>query len=83
MRRRGLSRFDVHIVERDGQLWNDAIFFRDFMRRHPADAHRWGITKREAARRGGSSYMRYAEVRREAISDLTLRARAALAGGNS
>ena len=76
MRRRGVSRYDVHIVHRDGVLWRDVIAVRDFLRRHPAEAHRWAAVKREAARGAATSAARYFERRREAMAELTVRARA-------
>ena len=78
LRRRGLSRFDVHVVERDSPLFSEPLVVREFLRRHPSEAHRWGQAKREAARGGSYSSLRYFELRREALADLAEKARVAI-----
>ena len=73
-RRRGVLNYDLHVVEHDGQLWRDAIGVREFLRRSPAEAARWASVKRNAAKRGGHSLLAYADLRRDAMREITSRA---------
>jgi GrpB-like predicted nucleotidyltransferase (UPF0157 family) len=73
-RKRGVMQFDLHVVKYDGPLWRDAIAMREFLRRSPNEAAKWAAAKREAARAGGHSLLRYAEVRAPVMRDLQARA---------
>jgi GrpB-like predicted nucleotidyltransferase (UPF0157 family) len=73
-RKRGVLEYDVHVVKYDGPLWRDAIALREFLRRSPAEAARWAAVKREAARAGGHSSLRYAELRAQALREMQARA---------
>jgi GrpB-like predicted nucleotidyltransferase (UPF0157 family) len=73
-RKRGVLEYDLHVVAYDGPLWRDAIAFREFLRRSPTEAARWAAAKREAARAGGHSLLRYAELRSTAMRDISSRA---------
>ena len=73
-RQRGVLEHDVHVVAYDGPLWRDAIAVRELLRRSPTEAALWAATKREAARAGGHSSLRYAELRSAAMRDLSARA---------
>jgi GrpB-like predicted nucleotidyltransferase (UPF0157 family) len=73
-RKRGVLEFDVHVVKYDGPLWRDTIALREFLRRSTSEAARWAATKREAARAGGSSLIRYGELRAPTMRDLQARA---------
>lgn len=73
-RRRGVLDYDLHVVEYDGPLWRDAVAVREFLRRNPTEAVRWAAAKREAARAGGHSLLRYVELREPAMRDVTARA---------
>ena len=74
LRRRGRTRVDLHIVEYAGGLWVDALTLRDFLRRHPGEAQRWGSVKKDAARRSPTSAHRYADLRRLVLEELIERA---------
>ena len=74
LRRRGRARIDLHVVEYGGGLWLDALTLRDYLRRHPGEALRWGTLKREAARTAPTSAHRYADLRRLALEDMIERA---------
>lgn len=73
-RRRGVLDYDLHVVAYDGPLWRDAIALRELLRRNPADAARWAAAKREAARAGGHSLLRYAELRAATLREISARA---------
>jgi GrpB-like predicted nucleotidyltransferase (UPF0157 family) len=79
LRRRGRTRVDLHLVAYDGALWRNAVAFRDHLRRHPADAERWAMVKREAARTAPTSALRYADLRRLALEELLRRVRSSRA----
>ena len=77
-RRRGPQRdVDVHVVEHGGRLWRDAIAFREFLRRNPGEARRWGNVKKEAARGGTVPFDLYCEARRQGLAELLERLEAA------
>jgi GrpB-like predicted nucleotidyltransferase (UPF0157 family) len=74
-RKRGVLEFDVHVVKFEGELWNDAISLRDFLRRNPGEAANWAGMKRRAARApGGDMLLKYAEHRAPALRELMERA---------
>jgi GrpB-like predicted nucleotidyltransferase (UPF0157 family) len=73
-RKRGVLECDVHVVKFEGELWNDAIALRDFLRRSPAEAANWAGAKRRAAREGGDSLLKYAELRAPFLRELMERA---------
>jgi GrpB-like predicted nucleotidyltransferase (UPF0157 family) len=73
-RRRGVLEYDLHVVKYDGPLWRDAIGFREHLRRSPAEAARWAAAKREAARAGGHSLLRYSELRASTMREIAARA---------
>ena len=72
-RKRGVLEFDVHVVKFEGELWNDAIAFRDFLRRNPGEAAQWASAKRRAARTD-DSLLKYSELRAPALRELMERA---------
>lgn len=72
-RRRGLARFDVHVVEHGSALWHEPIRLREYLRFHNPDAHRWAHARREAARRAAYSLLAYAEARADALAALRVR----------
>jgi GrpB-like predicted nucleotidyltransferase (UPF0157 family) len=74
MRRRGLMRVDVHLIDHDSRLWKEAVALREFLRRNPIEAHRWPTAKREAARLSSHSYLQYIELRSKALTELCERA---------
>jgi GrpB-like predicted nucleotidyltransferase (UPF0157 family) len=39
----------LHVVEVDTEWWRDTLMFRDWLRAHPADAHRYAKLKRRLA----------------------------------
>jgi len=80
LRRRVGGRFDVHVVEHAGELWTASIAFCDYLRRHPAEAHRWATARREAARRAPLSFAEYSRLRAPALTELLARARSAEQG---
>ena len=73
-RRRGVLAYDLHVVKYDGDLWRETIALREHLRLHPTEAARWAAAKREAARQGGHSLLRYAELRAPALGEILARA---------
>lgn len=69
-RRRGLARFDVHVVQHGSDLWYEPIRLREHLRRNAEDAYAWGVARREAALEAGHSLLRYAERREAALGAL-------------
>lgn len=73
-RRRGVLEYDLHVVKYDGPLWRDAIDLREHLRRSPTDAARWAAVKREAARAGGASLIKYGRLRSPGLKEILARA---------
>lgn len=69
-RRRGAAHFDVHVVEHGSDLWTQTIAFCEHLRENRAHAHRWAAARRQAAREGGWSLLRYAELRSPALGEI-------------
>jgi GrpB-like predicted nucleotidyltransferase (UPF0157 family) len=72
---------DLHLVEYGGALWNDALTLRDFLRRHGAEAQRWGEVKQRAAAIAPANTLRYYDLRRLALDELLEGARRRSARG--
>ena len=78
-RRRGpLQDVDLHVVEHGGRLWQDALSFREYLRRHPAEARRWSNAKKDAARGGAVPYALYTEARAAVLAEILERHAASL-----
>jgi len=73
-RQRGVLKSDLHVVHYGSDLWRDAVGLRDYLRQNPNEAQRWAAVRREAARAGGHSLMRYASLRAAALEGLAARA---------
>jgi GrpB-like predicted nucleotidyltransferase (UPF0157 family) len=65
---------EVRVVEAGGELWLEAVAFRDYLRAHPDEASAYARVKRRAAE-GGSSPDVYAERKRAIFETLMQRAR--------
>jgi GrpB-like predicted nucleotidyltransferase (UPF0157 family) len=75
LRRRGRTKVDLHVVEYGGALWHDTLMLREYLRRHPGEAARWGQVKGDAARTSPTSAIRYYDMRRLVLEELLDRAR--------
>jgi GrpB-like predicted nucleotidyltransferase (UPF0157 family) len=67
-RKRSGARFDVHIVEHAGPLWEQPIALREHLADNPAEAARLAHAKREAAKACPWSALGYAEERGSAFA---------------
>jgi GrpB-like predicted nucleotidyltransferase (UPF0157 family) len=65
---------EVRVVEAGGELWLEAIAFRDYLRAHPDEASAYARAKRRAAE-GGPTPEVYAEGKRATAETLMRRAR--------
>src|SRR5438132_500659 len=68
--------FNVHIVVWGGQLWNDYLAFRDYLRAHPGRAQEYADLKRRLlATPGGAAVSDYAVGKEPFIAETLRRAR--------
>ncbi|MDF2629318.1 MAG: yqkA [Symbiobacteriaceae bacterium] len=67
----------VHMVPHGGELWQNYLRFRDFLRTHPADAARYAALKRDLASAFAHERPRYTESKAPFIAEILERARAA------
>jgi ribonuclease-3 len=74
-RKRGPAAFNLHLVLRDGELWRDALAFRDYLRAHPDEARRYVERKREAVAAGASTLLRYSSEKAPMLLEILERAR--------
>jgi GrpB-like predicted nucleotidyltransferase (UPF0157 family) len=72
--RRSDRSVEVHVVEAGGELWREAIAFRDYLRAHPDEASAYARSKRRAAE-GGPEPAVYTERKRPTFETLVVRAR--------
>jgi GrpB-like predicted nucleotidyltransferase (UPF0157 family) len=79
-RRSGGPAFNVHVVVRDGELWQDNVLLRDYLRTHPDDAREYAAVKRRAAGAAPHSLLRYSELKGDVVGALVERARSASRG---
>jgi GrpB-like predicted nucleotidyltransferase (UPF0157 family) len=74
--------FNVHFVVWGGQLWNDHLAFRDYLRSHPKRAQEYAALKRQLlATPGGAARSSYAAGKEPFIAETLKRAR--LSSGES
>ncbi|MFD6274805.1 GrpB family protein [Streptomyces sp. NPDC060209] len=76
LRRRSEPPANVHVMERDGQLWKDNILFRNFLISRPDLARRYARTKREAADQA-STLLAYSALKARTITEIMAAARQA------
>ncbi|RCH61775.1 GrpB family protein [Streptomyces sp. SDr-06] len=74
LRRRSGQPTNVHVVEKDGRLWNDSILFRDYLRTHPDAAARYARVKHSAAREA-SVLLAYSGLKASALTEIMNAAR--------
>ncbi|HEY7380739.1 MAG TPA: GrpB family protein [Gaiella sp.] len=72
--RRGDRPVEVHVMEAGGELWKEAVAFRDYLRAHPDEASAYARAKRRAAE-GGPTRDVYQERKRPTLETLMRRAR--------
>lgn len=78
--RKGLPRtHQVHLVEQDGDFWEDVLLFRDFLRTHPETAEKYYSLKKELAVKFPTDREVYAEAKTPFIRAVVDRARSAQA----
>jgi GrpB-like predicted nucleotidyltransferase (UPF0157 family) len=71
----GRRAYHLHVVPADTWAARNELLLRDHLRRHPADARRYGDLKRQLAGDSGDSAA-YTRAKTELIQELTDRARA-------
>lgn len=74
-RKRNGTPFNLHVVERDGAWWRDAIALRDYLQAHPDEAAGYAAVKRAAVEAGAVTLLRYSDEKRAAVEALIERAR--------
>lgn len=60
----------VHVVEFDGNFWNQHVGFRDHLRTHPDDAARYAVLKKNLAARLGHDREAYTDAKASFIQDI-------------
>ena len=73
--RSGPTAFNVHIVEREGRLWQDNLTLRDYLRVHPDQRDRYSAAKHELAATA-PRLLAYSRLKAPLLADLLDRARA-------
>jgi GrpB-like predicted nucleotidyltransferase (UPF0157 family) len=72
--------FNAHVVVWGGQLWNDYLAFRDYLRAHPERTREYADLKRQLlATPGGAAMSDYAAGKEPFIAETLRRARASAA----
>ena len=74
-RKRGPRPFNAHVVLHGGELWQDNVLLRDFLRANPQEAQRYAQRKREAVAAGATTLLRYSEEKGPLVDELVERAR--------
>lgn len=67
----------VHVVQRGGELWQNYLLFRDYLRTHPSDAARYAALKRDLATAFEHDRPRYTESKTPFVTEILEQARAA------
>lgn len=61
---------NLHLVEYNGKLWREDIFFRDYLRQHPQEAKEYGELKAELADKYVQEQEKYYFGKRNFIDDI-------------
>jgi len=80
-RQRGLNDYNVHVVQYRGELWNNNLLLRDYLREHPEEAQRYSDMKKRILERGAQTLLSYSDRKHALVSGLLERA-AAWAGAS-
>ncbi|UFS58178.1 GrpB family protein [Subtercola endophyticus] len=75
-RKRGQYAFNVSVVPVNGEMWNDNLALRDFLRAHSDWVQRYADVKRAAAKASPNSMLGYQEGKRAFIEEMKIAARA-------
>lgn len=71
----GEHAFNVHVMLHRGQLWQNNILFRDYLRSHPETTERYAELKRHLAAAHPHSLVEYSDGKKQFIEDVLRRAR--------
>lgn len=66
----------LHIVEADGEFWEQHLLFRDYLRHHPAEAQHYAALKRDLAAQFKCDREAYTNGKNEYIQAVIARAQA-------
>ena len=69
---------NLHLVEAGGQYWEERLFFRDYLRKHPETATEYAELKHRLATRHRDDREAYTEAKADFVSEVVRRARNAL-----
>jgi GrpB-like predicted nucleotidyltransferase (UPF0157 family) len=70
---------NLHLVEISGDLWNDRLIFRDYLRAHPETAKEYAWLKHDLASRFRDDREAYTEAKTGFVSTMVERAKASRA----
>lgn len=62
--------FHIHMAEVDSELWEKPIIFRDYLRKNPNEARRYGLLKKSLASRCGNDIECYINGKTEFIENI-------------
>lgn len=68
--KRSLPYFNLHIVKYGGDIWNDDIMFRDFLRDHPNIVQEYSSLKKKIINKGIHSLIEYSAEKAPYIKSL-------------
>lgn len=77
--RDSLRGYHLHVVEYGSEHWRRHLLFRDFLRAHPEEAHRYELLKSELAKSHSRNRAEYQEGKVQLIEELMNQAREWLA----
>jgi GrpB-like predicted nucleotidyltransferase (UPF0157 family) len=75
LRKRGPINFNVSLVPRMSDLWQDNLLVRDYLRAHPEEVAQYGEIKHRAVQASLDSLLGYQEYKRAYMQELKTRAR--------
>jgi GrpB-like predicted nucleotidyltransferase (UPF0157 family) len=70
---------NLHVVEMGGDLWNDRLVFRDYLRAHPETAREYARLKHDLADRFRDDCEAYTGAKTDFVSTVVERAKASRA----
>ena len=70
---------NLHVVEISGDLWNDRLIFRDYLRAHPETAREYALLKHDLASRFRDDREAYTEAKTGFVSTVVERVKASRA----
>ncbi|WP_248925681.1 GrpB family protein [Paenibacillus hamazuiensis] len=75
LRKRGEHDFNAHVVLYKGEIWNNNLILRDYLRVNADEARQYGELKKRIVKDGAGTLLKYSDEKGEFVGNLLERAK--------